>query len=308
MLFKKFVKPKSILIASLIVTLVTIGMTYQAAQGGAPPEAFDFHCYSPDRVFSVALKPNFGAPFTLEDQFGLTNHVLTGLMTQFCASADKRSSGVDFVFPSASDPTNFTCYAIDGDSPGKTVVLTDQFGSFIHDVGRLVEVCVPTNKTPPVGFPEPIKLDNHWKCYSIVGDPLPKTVFMFEQFNHVFGTITPELLCAPAIKVVDGGTPEVPELPDLHLKCYDIVNVHGSHLVSSVFNDQFVRNRVGPAMDDRICVEAIKSFPTVGGTLIPIDTTALLLASSQMTASWMIPVIIAGIGIGIVLVRKSENP
>jgi len=42
----------------------------------------------------------------------------------------------------------------------------------------------------------------------------------------------------------------------------------------------------------------------VGGTLIPIDATSLLLAGTQMTASWMIPAIIAAIGIGIVIARK----
>jgi len=42
----------------------------------------------------------------------------------------------------------------------------------------------------------------------------------------------------------------------------------------------------------------------VGGSPIPIDTTALLLAGTQMTAVWMIPAIVAAIGIGIVLARK----
>ena len=44
--------------------------------------------------------------------------------------------------------------------------------------------------------------------------------------------------------------------------------------------------------------------PTIGGTLIPIDKTSLLLVGAQMTAAWMIPVIIAGIGIAIVIARK----
>lgn len=45
----------------------------------------------------------------------------------------------------------------------------------------------------------------------------------------------------------------------------------------------------------------------VGGTLIPIDTTALLLASAQST-SWMIPVVLSVLGIGLFVVsRKSEN-
>ena len=45
----------------------------------------------------------------------------------------------------------------------------------------------------------------------------------------------------------------------------------------------------------------------VGGTLVPIETTALLLASTQMTASWLIPIIVAGAGFILVLgSRKSE--
>ncbi len=50
------------------------------------------------------------------------------------------------------------------------------------------------------------------------------------------------------------------------------------------------------------------STTLVGGTLIPIDSTALLLAGSQMTASWLVPVLVAGAGIGLVVFsRKSEN-
>ncbi len=44
--------------------------------------------------------------------------------------------------------------------------------------------------------------------------------------------------------------------------------------------------------------------PTVGGELIPLDTTSLLLAGAQYTAAWMIPVIVSAIGIGIVIARK----
>jgi len=47
--------------------------------------------------------------------------------------------------------------------------------------------------------------------------------------------------------------------------------------------------------------------PVVGGEIIPIETTSLLLASTQ-SFSWMIPVILSGIGIGLFIVsRKSEN-
>ncbi len=45
----------------------------------------------------------------------------------------------------------------------------------------------------------------------------------------------------------------------------------------------------------------------VGGELLPIDSTALILAGAQ-SFSWMIPVLLSGIGIGLFVVsRKSEN-
>jgi len=45
----------------------------------------------------------------------------------------------------------------------------------------------------------------------------------------------------------------------------------------------------------------------VGGEIIPIDSTSLLLAGAQ-TFSWMIPVVLSVLGIGLfVASRKSEN-
>jgi len=42
----------------------------------------------------------------------------------------------------------------------------------------------------------------------------------------------------------------------------------------------------------------------IGGEIIPLDTTALLLSGAQMNAAWMIPVIVSGIGFAIVIARK----
>ena len=42
----------------------------------------------------------------------------------------------------------------------------------------------------------------------------------------------------------------------------------------------------------------------VGGTIIPTETASLLLAGALMSASWMIPVIVAGAGIGFILIRR----
>jgi len=42
----------------------------------------------------------------------------------------------------------------------------------------------------------------------------------------------------------------------------------------------------------------------VGGEIIPLDTTSLLLAGTYSNTSWLIPVIVTGIGIGFVILRK----
>jgi len=42
----------------------------------------------------------------------------------------------------------------------------------------------------------------------------------------------------------------------------------------------------------------------VGGDIIPLDTTMVLVAGSHSVAAWMIPVIVSAIGIGIVIARK----
>ena len=50
--------------------------------------------------------------------------------------------------------------------------------------------------------------------------------------------------------------------------------------------------------------EILSSNVMVGGSLIPIDTTMVLVAGAQSTSAWMIPVIVAGIGFAIVIARK----
>jgi len=59
---------------------------------------------------------------------------------------------------------------------------------------------------------------------------------------------------------------------------------------------------------DSVPITTIPSIcSVVGGELLPIDSTALLLAGSQ-TFSWMIPVVLSVLGIGLFIAsRKSEN-
>ena len=74
-------------------------------------------------------------------------------------------------------------------------------------------------------------------------------------------------------------------------------------------NGQLVTD-LGPA--DVLCVKATKMepttppTPTVGGEFLQIETTSLILAGAQ-SFSWMIPLVLSVLGIGLFVVsRKSE--
>jgi len=255
----QFNKPKPLLIASLIVTLATVGMTYQPVQAGL--QALDFNCYEP-----TSFTPFFEATeITLIDQFGETSHT-TGNFVEFCASANKVTQHGSFFDPFQLEH-HFTCYEIDGAAPDVLVELTDQFGTFRHTVGDAREVCVPATKitNQPAEFP-PL-LNNHWKCYEIDGEPMPlEAVTMTDQFGpHLYTGLTPELLCTPAVKMVGEDTFE-PELPDLDLKCYTVEGLDNVNLFLG-FQDQFAgllgggfSSVVNLADEDKICVEVEKTI------------------------------------------------
>ena len=59
----------------------------------------------------------------------------------------------------------------------------------------------------------------------------------------------------------------------------------------------------GSAQITQVVMDTI-SYAAVGGTIFPIDTTALLLAGMQINLAWMIPVALSAVGIGVFLVRK----
>ena len=54
---------------------------------------------------------------------------------------------------------------------------------------------------------------------------------------------------------------------------------------------------------DDIIIQREVPEQVIGGQLIPIETTSLLLAGAQST-TWMIPVVLSIVGIGLVFLRK----
>jgi len=53
--------------------------------------------------------------------------------------------------------------------------------------------------------------------------------------------------------------------------------------------------------------EGVWGNVAVGGEMFPVDTTALLLAATYSTASWMIPLMIAAVGFGIIITHQKTK-
>ena len=112
------------------------------------------------------------------------------------------------------------------------------------------------------------------------------------------------------------------DIPD-HLKCYDIIDNNpffNDFIRDVIYAGQFQEHLFNIDLEDEICLFATKIHvpeipPTngdtggtpVGGSFIPIDSSALLLLAAQTTASWIIPVLVSAVGIGIVLARKISS-
>ena len=154
--------------------------------------------------------------------------------------------------------------------------------------------------SPPVsGFPEVICIDGSNIVNSVV------------HLNSDF--IVPlDIIVSSGDKLVveSGWTLTHGEL-NLSYHNFGILQIFGSYVQfgSIFFNDGGVIVECGGSFDifggildglDPIIQECF----LVGGELIPLDTTALLVAGTYSTASWLIPVLVAGVGFVIIVLRK----
>jgi len=62
---------------------------------------------------------------------------------------------------------------------------------------------------------------------------------------------------------------------------------------------------VGVGSDNAFKIE-LDLGPIIGGTSIPINTTALLIAGFNANSMWMIPVVVAGIAIGVFMIKRRK--
>jgi len=265
-------------------------------------------------VYPLDTFPNTPDPLDivvdLQDQFGLTRHAVQ-FATELWVPAAKQqlecppNFSLQFLIP----PSHWTC---EGDQTVPTVPCPPISGYAVNSASKCEGPPLLGTLTPNLNTD-----DIHYLCYGL------NPIIPYSKSNPVtltdqFGTTPVNLassvrLCNPVIKEVVSGpfgaqSPTGTKDAD-HLKCYGFTGDEQMLFQYSVSDQLIGNNAIGIVFitGNTFCTPAIKTIvpnPVIGGTLIPIDATAMLLVGSQTTASWMIPVIVAGIGFAIVILRK----
>ena len=292
-----------------------------AGNGPIAPPFGDFVCWT---AFESPI--SLTSDIQILDQFGPVEHTNSWQQIQYCTAASKFIDPE--IFESPFSPLlnqHYQGWHYDeafSEGIGQPVLIqVPQFDDFQTVLGPLEQIMVPAIKILDFDPFEVVSVDleQHWNCYEI--DGLPPDVGLIDLFTQ-HGEIVdvsvgnPFLFCTPMIKI-DSTQQVFPFdeiLIDEHMVCYFIsVNPRndGTENLPFALFDQLTQPFQEPAPIDnlfleKLCVPAFKSFPTVGGSMVPIDTTALLLAGVQSISMWMIPVVLAGIGIGVFVVIRRK--
>ncbi len=294
---KKVALRKYVLSAStgsiLFLSIIAYGSMIAPVYGGINLEVHpDLKCYG-IKIGNVQPEDDV----EVEDQFG-SETVELGVERTFCVPVLKNPSGEE----TPPEFPHFIEYEFIGTIDPPPVKVTDQFGTAVEDPIPAEALYVGALKNPE---PEQSPPALHYIAYDIGSsliDP-PSSFLLRDQFTDETGTLEEgNILLVPALKNGEG-TEEIP-----HYRCYDfdpLTERFEPGLVT--VKDQFGERDVELGGGFRFCAVAEKLPIVVGGEIIPIESTALMLAGAQ-TFSWMIPVVLSVLGIGLfVVTRKSEN-
>jgi len=269
------------------IFVLLLGMVPLPAHAGDPPE-FALKCYA-----TLSPEPGIDPPTVqLIDQFGSENVTLNPGPQFVCEEALKHSNVPPI------DPRHWTLYTFDGTKDFGTKVLTDQFGTETLTGTLSTNLLTPATKN---GQSSPNA--QHWTSYNLLkGQINPGPVLVADQF----GTSTLDL-STPLLFLTNTFKNGVGEPTEPDMKCYFIAGETPIPVdpAPHEYVDQFGTTSVDPVPALFLCVMAQKSSPAaIGGDIIPLDTTMVLVAGTHSVAAWMIPVIVSGIGFAIVIARK----
>ena len=281
----------------------------------------DFKCWEIPEGQGSTVPP---ALVSIQDQFGIIENSEWS-QVGYCTAATKFIDGEEFSSPFEPDLNQhyqgwFYPFETRGPGTDKTVILNvPQFDhTFSTTLLDLDSILVPATKflatTPVPLIVESVDTEQHWNCYNIEESSINVNVDIITQHGEQNADVLdPFLLCAPMIKTDLFSPFDVfGTLFDEHMVCYDLrILEDGATNLPMALLDQLTPEPYIPIAlqggEETLCVTAFKSFPVaIGGISIPIDTSALLLAGVSSISMWMIPVVIAGVGIGVFVIKRRK--
>jgi len=266
---------------------------------------------------------------------GLTDQIISEPFNsftpvEFCESSDKdldNNGSVDFASPFTTTGQHYTTYTISGAPVNQQVTITinnfDPPYSEPVNVIEPVELWVPNTKCISPTLPSCTQVvsedpNRHFICYTITGGPSiiePEMKFIHQFGSNVFTIDKPILLCNPVDKDQgDDGSIDFPIISETtHVVCFDLKPTPTGTIpsierlddqISTVFNPTGTPPTLIGLDYDKACFQATKTLGELSGTAMFINGAALLVAGSQMIAAWIVPFVVAAVGIGLVLARK----
>jgi hypothetical protein len=208
-----------------------------------------FNCYQ------IEPSPPLNAAVALQDQFASTTATVLNRI-RFCNVTSKvvQGPGGPVVTPITHRDDHLTLYTLSPQPPvNLNVLVSNQFGEQPLTVIQAKFLAVPTQKAPHQQ--PPVDLD-HYKCYSVAGNPVQRPVRLQDQFRIEGALVSvPALLCNPVKKQHSGNVVEVKH-PEDHLVCYR--KTPRSFSMARDFKNQFESARFGTIASDMLCVPSKK--------------------------------------------------
>jgi hypothetical protein len=291
---------------TLLFTVSVLVFSSQAAYAGQNQQVPEFavRCY--DTATNTIINP----PSVAFEDMIQTGNVDPAETQRLCVSGLKHSK----VAP--DDTIYWIQYEDDNDQVGllfpKGVQFVDQFsGKFTSDLSHF-DILTPA--VVDNDGAENMQFFSGWGFDKIISADMNPDNTMVEYTDSIGGThtLTLELASSYESAAVIAG---MGALGGMEMNCYTI---KAETPPTVIVGSKTVVTKFGTILDldvgegNILCVMGEKivppppTTPKVGGEIIPIETTSLLLAGAQ-TFSWMIPVILSGIGIGLFAVsRKTE--
>jgi hypothetical protein len=140
----------------------------------------------------------------------------------------------------------------------------------------------------------------HWKSYPAPGsiDPSPVTV-AGALASEVLDPAPAVTLLVPTLKIVDDIV--FGDLNDNHYRCYPVNGQFDPPTLN--VQDQFGTHTIDPGPANLLCIPTVKELiPVVGGEILGIDMTTLVVAGAFANVGWIIPTFAGLIGAAVVTV------